>query len=140
MHRRTFVAAAAAVSTLAAPRVARSQAAKVLRFIPQVDVSILDPVTTTAYIARNHGFAVFDTLFGQDSTFAAQPQMVGGVVTEADGKLWRLTPAGRADVPRRHAGAGAGLRGEHPAVGEAGRVRAGAAGGDGRAFGGWTTR
>ena len=90
MHRRTLIAAAAA-STLAAPRVARSQANKVLRFIPQVDLSILDPVTTTAYIARNHGFAVFDTLFGQDSTFAAQPQMVGGVATEADGKLWRLT-------------------------------------------------
>ena len=89
MERRTFIAATAVA--LAAPRVARSQASRVLRFIPQVDVSILDPVTTTAYIARNHGFAVFDTLFGQDSSFAPQPQMVDGVVTENDGKLWRLT-------------------------------------------------
>ena len=89
MDRRTFLAAAAAAG-LAVPHVARSQDTKVLRFIPQVDLSILDPVTTSAYIARNHGFAVFDTLFGQDSTFAAQPQMVAGVATEADGKVWRL--------------------------------------------------
>ena len=88
MHRRTLIAAAAA---LAVPRVARSQANRILHFIPQVDVSILDPVTTTAYIARNHGFAVFDTLFGLDSTFSPQPQMVGGVETAPDGKQWRLT-------------------------------------------------
>jgi len=94
MHRRRFLSTAAALSaagTLAMPRVARSQESKILRFIPQVDPSILDPVTTSAYIARNHGFAVFDTLFGLDSNFLPQPQMVGGVVTEADGKLWRLT-------------------------------------------------
>ena len=92
MERRTFIASAAA-AVLSAPHVARSSSARALKFIPQVDVSILDPVTTTAYIARNHAFAVFDTLFGTDSRFAPQPQMVGGVVTEADGKLWRLTLA-----------------------------------------------
>ena len=84
MQRRTFLAATAATTlaaTLAAPRVARSQANRIIHFIPQVDVSILDPVTTTAYIARNHGFAVFDTLFGIDSKFAPQPQMLGGVET-----------------------------------------------------------
>jgi peptide/nickel transport system substrate-binding protein len=92
MERRSFLTASAvAAGSLAMPRVARSQDSKVLKFIPQVDPSILDPVTTSAYIARNHGFAVFDTLFGQDSTFAAQPQMVGGVETAADGKTWRLT-------------------------------------------------
>ncbi len=91
LQRRTFLTAAAGAAALSMPRVARSQDSKVLRFIPQVDLSILDPVTTTAYIARNHGFAVFDTLFGQNSSFAAEPQMVGAVATEADGKLWRLT-------------------------------------------------
>jgi peptide/nickel transport system substrate-binding protein len=92
MDRRHFLTAATVASAaLAMPRVARSQDSKILRFIPQVDLSILDPVTTSAYIARNHGFAVYDTLFGQDSSFAAQPQMVDGVVTEADGKVWRLT-------------------------------------------------
>ena len=89
MKRRGLLATAAA--TLAMPRIARSQDARILRFIPQVDLPLLDPVTNSAYITRNHGFAVFDTLFGQDSTYAPQPQMVDGVTTEDDGKLWRLT-------------------------------------------------
>ncbi len=89
MQRRTFLAAAA--SCLAAPHIARSQDAKVLRFIPQVDLPLVDPVVTSAYISRNHGFAVFDTLFGQDEHFTAQPQMVEGFTTESDGKLWKLT-------------------------------------------------
>jgi len=89
MNRRGFLATGAAA--LAMPRVARSQDARILRFIPQVDLPLLDPVANSAYITRNHGFAVFDTLFGQDSTFAPQPQMVDGVTTEAGGLLWRLT-------------------------------------------------
>ena len=89
MKRRGLLAAAAA--TLAMPRIARSQDARILRFIPQVDLPLLDPVTNSAYITRNHGFAVFDTLFGQDRTYAPQPQMVDWVATEDDGKVWRLT-------------------------------------------------
>ncbi len=89
MHRRTLLATGAA--TLAAPHVARSQATRTLKFIPQIDVPLLDPVVTSAYIARDHGFVVFDTLFGQDYAFRAQPQMVDGFTTEPDGKTWRLT-------------------------------------------------
>ncbi len=89
MKRRTLLATGAAA--LAAPHVARSQAARTLRFVPQIDVPLLDPVVTSAYISRNHGFVVFDTLFGQDGAFKAQPQMVDGFTTEPDGKTWRLT-------------------------------------------------
>jgi peptide/nickel transport system substrate-binding protein len=89
IKRRTLLATGAIA--LAAPHVARSQAAKTLKFIPQIDVPLLDPVVTSAYIARNHGFVIFDTLFGQDGDFKAQPQMVDGYTTEADGKTWRLT-------------------------------------------------
>ena len=89
IRRRTLLAAGTAV--LAMPHIARSQAAKTLKFVPQIDVPLLDPVITSAYIVRNHGFVVFDTLFGQDETFKAQPQMVDGTTTEADGKVWRLT-------------------------------------------------
>ena len=88
MKRRALIAAGATV--LAMPRVARSQAARTLKFIPQIDVPLLDPIVTSAYISRNHGFVVFDTLFGQDDAFRAQPQMVEGFTTEADGKVWRL--------------------------------------------------
>ena len=49
---------------------------KVLKFIPQADLRILDPIATTAYITRNHGYMVYDTLFATDAKFQVQPQMV----------------------------------------------------------------
>src|SRR5258708_6366793 len=49
---------------------------KVLKFIPQSDLRILDPITTTAYITRNHGYMVYDTLFATNAKFQIQPQMV----------------------------------------------------------------
>ncbi len=51
MKRRTLLATGAAA--FAAPHVARSQGAKTLKFIPQIDVPLLDPVVTSAYISRN---------------------------------------------------------------------------------------
>src|SRR6184192_4827843 len=50
---------------------------KTLRFIAQSDLRVLDPLWTTAYITRNHGYCVFDTLFAIDAEFAPHPQMVG---------------------------------------------------------------
>jgi peptide/nickel transport system substrate-binding protein len=88
MKRRTLLAAAAA--TLAAPAV-QARVSSVLRFIPQTDLTALDPVWTTATVSRNHGFLVFDTLYGLDEGYAAWPQMVAGHTVENDGRLWRLT-------------------------------------------------
>jgi peptide/nickel transport system substrate-binding protein len=51
-------------------------AQKVLKFIPQADLRILDPITTTAYITRNHGYMIYDTLFATDAKYQVQPQMV----------------------------------------------------------------
>jgi len=90
MKRRSFLATAAA--TLAAPNIARGQAARgTLKLIPEGDLAILDPVFTTATVARNHGYAVFDTLYGQDDTYVIRPQMVEGHVVENDGRQWTLT-------------------------------------------------
>ncbi len=88
LKRRSFVQLAS--GSLAAPQIARAQAATVLRFIPQADVTGLDPVWTSVYVTRNHGYLVFDTLYGQDDALRVQPQMVEGAVTECDGRLWRL--------------------------------------------------
>src|SRR6478672_9184737 len=49
---------------------------KVLKFIPQADLRILDPITTTAYITRNHGYMVYDTLFAMNDKFEVKPQMI----------------------------------------------------------------
>ena len=55
-HSRWF-AAVALVATAAAPWAwTEAQAQKVLKFIPQADLRILDPIATTAYITRNHGY------------------------------------------------------------------------------------
>ncbi len=89
MRRRTLLATAAV--TLAAPRIGNAQAAKALRFVPDADLAIADPVVTTSYQTRDHGFMVFDTLYGQDSEYRVRPQMVEGHTTEADGKTWNLT-------------------------------------------------
>lgn len=89
MKRRQFLAASAA--SLAAPRIAQAQGSRVLKFIPQSDVAILDPIWTTAYVTRNHSYMIFDTLFSTDGTFNASPQMAEGMTTENDGKLVRIT-------------------------------------------------
>ena len=92
MRRRTFLATSAA--TLALPAIAKAENQRVLKFIPQSDLAILDPVWTTAYVTRNHGYMVFDTLYGQtgqEDGFKATPQMVAGHVVENDGKTWKLT-------------------------------------------------
>jgi len=90
MKRRSFLSIAAATAMFA-PAVTRGQAKNVIRFVPLGDLAILDPHFTTSYQTRDHAYMVFDTLFGLDSKYQPQPQMVGGVSTEADGRLWRLT-------------------------------------------------
>jgi peptide/nickel transport system substrate-binding protein len=103
MRRRTFLAASAA--TLALPAVAQAESKRVLKFIAQSDLAIVDPIWTTAYVTRNHGFMVFDTLYGQTGQsggFKATPQMVAGHVIENDGKTWKLT---LRDGPMFHDGA-----------------------------------
>ena len=63
IRRRGFLAAAGA---LAAPRIGLGADSRVLRFIPQSDLAVLDPIWTAAYVTRNHAMMVFDTLYGTD--------------------------------------------------------------------------
>src|SRR3954454_14987418 len=92
MKRRNILkTVTAGAVVLAAPRIAKGADAATLRFVPQADLAVLDPVFTTAYVTRNHAFMVFDTLYGIDTDFNPQPQMVAGHTIENDGKLWTLT-------------------------------------------------
>ncbi|HET6238364.1 MAG TPA: ABC transporter substrate-binding protein [Acetobacteraceae bacterium] len=93
LKRRDVLRGAAgtlAAAPLAAPRLARAASQSTLTFVPQADLAILDPIWTTATVTRNHGFLVFDTLFGQDETFKPSPQMAAGATAEADGKTWTI--------------------------------------------------
>ena len=73
----------AAASTAAEPTV--------LRVVPQSDLKILDPIWTTAFVTRNHGYAIYDTLFGVDAQGKIQPQMVDSYTASLDGKVWTFT-------------------------------------------------
>ena len=89
MRRRDLLKLAG--GALAAPAIARAETAnRVLRLIPQADLTVLDPVWTSAYVTRNHGYMVFDTLFGLDDAFVPHPQMLAGSVREDEGRTWKL--------------------------------------------------
>ena len=64
---------------------------KVLKFIPQADLRILDPIATTAYITRNHGYMVYDTLFSIDEKFQVKAQMVDKWEMSKDGLTYTFT-------------------------------------------------
>ena len=68
-----------------APALAQS-ASRTLRFIPHADLSSIDPVGTTGYVVRNHGYMVYDTLYALDSAFRPRPQMAEGHEVSADGR------------------------------------------------------
>jgi peptide/nickel transport system substrate-binding protein len=92
MKRRQFIAAGAAataVGALARPAVA--DPASVLKFVPQANLSVLDPVWTTATVAANHGFLVWDTLYGVTAALQAKPQMLAGHELSDDRLTWTLT-------------------------------------------------
>ncbi len=87
-RRNVMLATGAA---LARPALARAAQSQVLRFVPYVDLAILDPVINTAAQTRTHGYMVFDTLYGVDEQYRVLPQMVEGHTSANDHRLWRLT-------------------------------------------------
>ena len=124
MKRRTLLSIATAA--LAAPRIGNAAAAKPLRFVPDADLAMLDPVVTTSYQTRDHGFMVFDTLYGQDDQYRIRPQMVAGHTTEDDGKTWKLTLRDGLKFHDGEKGAGPRRRRLRQPLGQARLLRPGA--------------
>src|SRR6185503_5477342 len=92
LTRRAFVSTTFALgTTLACPAIAQDNRAHTLRFIPAADVTILDPLNTTAYPTRNHGHMCWDTLYGIDDQLVPQPQLAAGHTIEDDGRRWVFT-------------------------------------------------
>jgi len=81
--RRAFVSTLAisvvALSALASPVLA---AGKTITAVMHSDLRILDPIFTSAYIARDHGYMVYDTLIATDSNFKIQPQMADWKISD----------------------------------------------------------
>jgi len=94
MTNKRLMQCAALLLTAILPLAAMGQSGKeekVLRIVPHSDLKILDPVWTTAFITRNHGYAIYDTLFGVDAQGVPQPQMVETYTTSSDGNTWDFT-------------------------------------------------
>jgi len=56
--------------------------AKTLTAVMHSDLRIIDPGFTTAYITRDHGYMVYDTLLATDSSFKVQPQMADWKISD----------------------------------------------------------
>ena len=84
-------AAAAAALTFSAPSVRAQKGQRTLRFVPHADLKVLDPIWTTGYITRNHGYLVYDTLFGTDEQLRIKPQMVEHFTASPDGMTYTFT-------------------------------------------------
>jgi peptide/nickel transport system substrate-binding protein len=50
-------------------------AGKTITAVMHSDLRVIDPIMTTAYITRDHGYMVYDTLLATDASFKVQPQM-----------------------------------------------------------------
>src|SRR5262249_35024462 len=99
MDRRTFFksavgAGALAAGGLATPAISQRAGARSLRLVPHADLANFDPIWNGAYIARNAGLLVWDTLYGVDSTLQPQRQMIESEEVSSDGRTWtfRLRP------------------------------------------------
>src|SRR6267154_1622969 len=87
---RKAILAAACVGSLvavAAPALAETT----LRAVMHSDLKILDPIWTTAYIVRNHGYMIYDTLLAQDEKGDIKLQMLEKYETAPDNKSYTFT-------------------------------------------------
>ena len=87
--RMTKALILAAATALALPTAASAQVT--LKAVMHSDLKIVDPIWTTAYITRNHGYMVYDTLFATDEKGEIKPQMVDKYDVSADKLTYTFT-------------------------------------------------
>ena len=87
LRRELLKAAGTGLAALAAPGIGRAERTNKLVFAPTENLGVLDPVVTPLRSTRNHAYL---TLYGIDTNWAAQPQMVEGYQVEEDGLTWIL--------------------------------------------------
>ncbi|HMH72074.1 MAG TPA: ABC transporter substrate-binding protein, partial [Bradyrhizobium sp.] len=83
--KRPTIASSVALAVFALVAALTSQAiaaGKTITAVMHSDLRIIDPLFTTAYITRDHGYMVYDTLLATDSTFKIQPQMADWKISD----------------------------------------------------------
>ncbi|MEM9699660.1 MAG: ABC transporter substrate-binding protein [Pseudomonadota bacterium] len=87
LRNAAFTATFAGLAALAAPLSAETT----LTAVKHSALRVLDPIMTTAYMSRNHGYMIFDTLYALDSDLVPQPQMVDSHTVSDDGLTYTFT-------------------------------------------------
>jgi peptide/nickel transport system substrate-binding protein len=81
--KRLAIASTLSVFALSATLSSQAIAAgKTITAVMHSDLRIIDPGFTTAYITRDHGYMIYDTLLATDSNFKIQPQMADWKVSD----------------------------------------------------------
>ena len=78
----SVLALSVALTSLAAVSQAVAAGKKTVTAVMHSDLRVIDPLFTTAYITRDHGYMVYDTLLATDSSFKVQPQMADWKVSD----------------------------------------------------------
>lgn len=91
INRRQFMAVTAAATAVGMPVFGQEAGLGTLRLVPSTDLVFLDPVFSTALVSVQHGYHVFDTLFGVDAQLQPQPQMAESAEVSEDGLTWTVT-------------------------------------------------
>jgi peptide/nickel transport system substrate-binding protein len=89
--RRLLTVSAIASLVWAAGAPAPAHAQNTLRVVMHSDLKIVDPIWTTAYIVRNHGYMIYDTLFAMDAKGDIKPQMLDKYEASKDNLTYTLT-------------------------------------------------
>jgi peptide/nickel transport system substrate-binding protein len=90
MQRRTLLRTSAAVALPTSFAIAQPPDTRTLRFVPQAGLTLLDPIFTTAQPTVNHGWAIYDLLFGVNARLEPKPQMAEGYTLSGDGRTYTI--------------------------------------------------
>ena len=90
MRRRDLLALAAASTIPTKFAIGQPVRPRTLRFVPQASLTLLDPIFTTSQSTVNHGWAIYDLLFGVNGKFEAKPQMAEGYTVSDDGRTYLI--------------------------------------------------
>jgi len=86
LSRLTLMAALAAGGILPAG----AGQAQTLKVVMQSGLRVTDPLVSTGYITRDHGYMIYDTLLGMDEHFQPRPQMADWTLSD-DGRIYTFT-------------------------------------------------
>lgn len=91
MKRRTLLQGAVAAPFVPAKfAIAQPASARTLVFVPQANLTLLDPIFTTAQPTVHHGWAIYDLLFAVTSKLEVKPQMAEGYTLSDDGRTYMI--------------------------------------------------